>query len=259
MMRLGMSVLTLALCHPMATAAVKTETITYKVGDKTFKGMIAYDDAAKDKRPGILVVHEFWGLNDYAKKRAEQLASLGYVAFAVDMYGDGKTTEHPKEAGAMAGEVRKNQKEWLARANAGLDILRKNPHVDASKLASIGYCFGGSTSLALANSGADIKAAVSFHGAIVVPTDEQVKGIKARILICHGAADGFIKEETIQQMRSKYDNANVDYQMIYYGGSVHSFTVPEAGSDKSKGVAYDANADRRSWASMRALFDEVFK
>jgi dienelactone hydrolase len=255
----GIAVLAMFALHSMCVAAVKTETITYKVGDKTFKGVLAYDDAAKDKRPGILVVHEFWGLNEYAKKRAERLAGLGYVAFAVDMYGDGKATEHPKEAGAMAAEVRMNQKEWLARANAGLDILRKNPHVDAAKLASIGYCFGGSTSLALANSGADIKAAVSFHGAIVVPTEEQVKGIKARILICHGASDSFIKEETIQKMRGMYDNAKVDYQMIYYGGAVHSFTVPGAGSDKSKGVAYDANADRRSWASMRALFDEVFE
>jgi len=245
--------------HSICVAEVKTETITYKVGDKTFKGVLAYDDAVTGKRPGILVVHEFWGLDDYAKKRAEQLAGLGYVAFAVDMYGDGKFTEHPKEAGAMAGEVRKSEKEWLARANAGLDILRKNPRVDGAKLASIGYCFGGSTSLALANSGADIKAAVSFHGAIVVPTEEQVKSIKARILICHGAADSFIKEETIQKMRGMYDNAKVDYQMIYYGGALHSFTVPGAESKGLKGIAYDANADRRSWAAMRALFDEVFE
>lgn len=255
----SIAVLAVFAFHAVGMAAVKTETITYKVGDKTFKGVLAYDDAIAGKRPGILVVHEFWGLDAYAKKRAEQLAGMGYVAFAADMYGDGKSTEHPKEAGAMAGEVRKNEKEWLARANAGLDILRKNPHVDAAKLAAIGYCFGGSTALALANSGADIKAAVSFHGAIVVPTEEQVKGIKARILICHGAADSFIKEDTIQKMRGMYDHAKVDYQMIYYGGALHSFTVPGAESKGLKGIAYDANADRRSWAAMRALFDEVFK
>jgi dienelactone hydrolase len=254
-----LSLLVLAVCQSIGMAAVKTETITYKVGDKTYKGVLAYDDAAKGKLPGILVVHEFWGLNEYAKKRAEQLAGLGYVAFACDMYGDGKVTEHPKEAGAMAGEARMNQKEWLARANAGLDILRKNPHVDGTKLASIGYCFGGSTALALANSGADIKAAVSFHGAVLVPSEDDVKGIKSKILICHGAMDGFIKEDTIQKMRGMYDQGKVDYEMIYFGGAVHSFTVQGADSKNLPGIAYNAAADRRSWAAMRALFDEVFK
>jgi dienelactone hydrolase len=240
-------------------AAVKTEVIAYKVGDQSFKGMIAYDDAVKGKRPGILVVHEFWGLNDYAKKRAEQLASLGYVAFAADMYGDGKVTEHPKEASAMAGMVRMNQKDWLARANAGLRILRIHPQVDGTKLAAIGYCFGGSTALTLANSGADIKAAVSFHGALPIPSEDEVKSIKAKILICHGAADAFIKEDTIQKMRGAYDKSGVDYQMIYYGGALHSFTVPEADPKKLPGIRYDPAADRRSWAAMQALFNEVFE
>jgi dienelactone hydrolase len=258
MRKCALALLALSLYQPATSAAIKTETVTYKVGDKTFKGFLAYDDASKGKRPGILVVHEFWGLNDYARKRAEQLAGLGYVAFAVDMYGDGKVTEHPKEASAMAGMVRMNQKEWLARANAGLKILRDNPHVDSKKLAAIGYCFGGSTALALANSGANIKAAVSFHGALPIPSGDDVKGIKAKILICHGAADSFIKEDTIQKMRGAYDRAKVDYQMIYYGGAVHSFTVPEADSKKLDGIRYDPAADRRSWAAMRALFNEVF-
>ena len=258
MRKLGWSLLTLAICHSTSLAAVKTETVTYKVGDKTFKGFIAYDDASKAKRPGILVVHEFWGLNDYARKRAEQLASLGYIAFAVDMYGDGKVTEHPKEAGAMAGAVRMNQAEWLARANAGLKILRDHPMVDGKNLAALGYCFGGSTALALANAGADIKAAVSFHGALPIPADD-IKGVKAKILICHGAADSFIKEETILKVRGAYDKAGVDYQMIYYGGAVHSFTVPGADSKKLDGIRYDAAADRRSWAAMRSLFNEVFE
>ena len=253
------AVLAVFAFHSICMAEVKTETVTYKVGDKTFKGLLAYDDAVKGKRPGILVVHEIWGLDAYTKKRAEQLAGLGYVAFAVDMFGDGKATEHPKEAFAMGAEARKNEKEWLARAEAGLDILRKSPKVDATKLASIGYCFGGSTSLALANSGADIKAVVSFHGAVLVPTEEQAKSVKARILLCHGAADALIKEETIQKMRTMYDTNKVDYQMIYYGGALHSFTVPGAENKGLKGIAYDANADRRSWAAMRALFDEVFK
>lgn len=249
----------LFVCHATALAAVKTEPVTYKAGNQECKGLLAYDDAIKEPRPGILVVHEWWGLDGYAKRRAEQLAALGYVAFAADMYGDGKTVDHPKDASALAGSVRKNKDEWLTRANAGLDILRKNPRVDAKKLASIGYCFGGSTTLALAHSGSDIKAAVSFHGALMVPADEEVKNIKTKILICHGAADSFIPEDTIQKVRGSYDKNGVDYQMIYYGGALHSFTVPEADSKKVAGLRYDAVADRRSWAAMKSLFDEVFQ
>jgi dienelactone hydrolase len=239
-------------------AEVKTETVIYKHGDQTYKGFLAWDDAVTGKRPGVLVVHEWWGLNDYARKRAEQLAGMGYVAFAADMYGDGKTTEHPKEAGAMAGMVRKNQKEWQERGLAGLKILRDHPNVDGNKLAAIGYCFGGSTSLQLAYAGADIKAAVSFHGALPIPDDEQTKAIKAKILICHGAADSFIPEETIQKVRGAYESAGVDYQMIYYGGAEHSFTVPTASDRGLKGMRYDPAADRRSWTAMITLFHEVF-
>lgn len=259
MRRIGLSLLLLALCPSVHWAAVKTEVVTYKVGDATYKGYLAYDDAIKSKRPGILVVHEFWGLNDDAKRRAEQLAALGYVAFAADMYGNGKVTEHPKEASAMAGMVRMNQAEWLARANAGLKVLRDHAQVDGKKLGAIGYCFGGSTALALANSGSDIAAAVSFHGALPIPSEDDAKKIKTRILICHGAADSFIKEDTIQKMRGIYDRSGVDYQMVYYGGALHSFTVREADSKKMEGIRYDANADRRSWAAMQALFNEVFE
>jgi dienelactone hydrolase len=259
MKKIAVAFLAIAFTQSISEAAVKTETVSYKVGDKSYKGFLAFDDAVKGKRPGILVVHEFWGLDDYAKKRVEQLAGMGYVAFAADMYGDGKVTEHPKEAGAMAGQVRMNQQEWLARANAGLKILRDHPQVDGTKLAAIGYCFGGSTALTLANSGSDIKAAVSFHGALPIPSDDEAKKIKTKILICHGARDSFIKEDTIQKMRGTYDRNGVDYQMIYYGGAVHSFTVPGAEKKGLDGIRYDANADRRSWASMKALFDEVFK
>lgn len=259
MKSIALALAALLVCQTFVLAAVKTEIVTYKVGNQECKGLLAYDDAAKAPRPGILVVHEWWGLDAYAKRRAEQLAGMGYVAFAADMYGDGKTVDHPKDAAALAGSVRKNKEEWLARANAGLDILRKNPRVDAKKLASIGYCFGGSTSLALAHSGSDIKAAVSFHGALMVPSDEEVKNIKTKILICHGAADSFIPEDTIQKVRGAYDKNGIDYQMIYYGGALHSFTVPEADAKNVKGLRYDAAADRRSWAAMKSLFDEVFE
>lgn len=239
-----------------AQAAVKTKEIAYEYEGTKLKGFLAWDDAATGKRPGVLVVHEWWGLNDYARKRAEQLAGLGYVAFACDMYGEGKTTEHPKEAAAMAGAVRKSGKDWLGRAKAGLKILQEQPGVDSGKIAAIGYCFGGSTALTLANAGTDIKAAVSFHGALPIP--EELKGVKAKVLICHGALDSFIPEENIKKVRAAYEDAKVDYSMIYFGGAYHSFTVPGIDKVGVKGLAYNEEADRRSWQAMRSLFAEVF-
>jgi dienelactone hydrolase len=247
------------LAHATATAAaVRTKEVTYTHDGTTLKGFLAWDDAATGKRPGVLVVHEWWGLNDYARKRAEMLAGLGYVAFACDMYGDGKTTDHPKEAGEMATAVRQNVKTWLGRATAGLKVLQDNENVDAKKLAAIGYCFGGSTVLQLAYAGADVGAVVSFHGALPVPDEDQAKAIKAKILICHGAADAFIPEGTIQKVRAALEAAKADYQMVYYGEAVHSFTVPGADKKGIKGIAYNAEADRRSWQHMRQLFGEVF-
>lgn len=243
---------------PAAQAEVKTKAVAYMYDGVKLKGYLAWDDAIKGKRPGVLVVHEWWGLNDYARKRAEQLAGLGYVAFCPDMYGEGKTTEHPKEAGEMAGEVRKNIKTWQGRALAGLKILQDNELVDTKRIAAIGYCFGGSTALQLAYSGADLVAVVTFHAALPVPEPEQAKAIKGKVMICHGAADSFIPEATIQKVRSALEDAKVDYQMIYYGGAQHSFTV--AGVDKVgvKGLSYNAHADKRSWQDMQQMFDEVF-
>jgi dienelactone hydrolase len=248
----------LFLAHIPVEAAVKSETVTYKVGDKTFKGYLAWDDALSGKRPGVLVFPEWWGLNDYARKRAEQLAGMGYIALAADMYGDGKTTEHPKEAGALAGAVRADVKEWEARAQAALKVLRDNSMVDGKKLAAIGYCFGGSTALQLAYTGADFAAAVSFHGALIVPSDQQTKAVKAKLLICHGAADSFIPEEVAQKTRAALENGRVDYEMVYYGGAQHSFTNPDADKKGLQGMSYNANADHRSWAAMSSLFREVF-
>jgi dienelactone hydrolase len=247
----------LFLAQAPLEAAVKTEVVPYKVGDKTYKGYLAWDDAISGKRPGVLVFPEWWGLNDYARKRAEQLAGMGYVAFAADMYGEGKTTEHPKEAGAMAGAVRKDIKEWEARAQGALQVLKENPHVDGKKMAAIGYCFGGSTALELAYTGADLAAVVSFHGALIVPDQQQAKAVKAKIMICHGAVDGFIPEETAQKTRASLDKAHVDYLMIYYGGAQHSFTNPDADKKGMQGISYNAAADHRSWAAMTGMFHDV--
>jgi dienelactone hydrolase len=251
-------VLLLAADAALAQGAVRVQHVKYQYEGVTLKGFLAYDDAAEGKRPGVLVVHEWWGLNDYARKRATDLAKLGYVAFAADMYGDGKVTEHPNEAMQFASEVRKNIKVWQGRALAGLKILQDNEHVDPTRLAAIGYCFGGSTALELAYSGANLKAVATFHAALPVPDEEQAGAIKAKILVCHGAADKFIPEKTAADFRAALEKAKVDYEMIYLGGAVHSFTVQGADKHGNPGMAYNAEADRRSWRAMQGLFREVF-
>ena len=247
----------LVLGTGVARAEVKTKAVSYTYDGTTFKGHLAWDDAVQGRRPGVLVVHEWWGLNDYARKRAEQLAGLGYVAFACDMYGEGKTTKHPEEAGAMATEVRKNIKAWQGRAVAALKVLQDDENVDSKRLAAIGYCFGGSTALQLSYSGADLAAVVTFHAAVPTPEPEQARAIKAQLLICHGAADPFVKDESLQKARAAYEAAKVHYEMTYYGGVEHSFTVPDIARANVPGLRYDAEADRRSWQAMRELFESV--
>lgn len=239
-------------------AKITTESVTYKYGDTTLKGFLAYDDSIEGKRPGVLVVHEWWGLNDYAKMRAKELAKMGYVAFACDMYGNGKVVEHPQDAGKMAGEVRMNKDVWVGRAKAGLEILKKNPNVDDSKLAAIGYCFGGSTALMLAYSGADIDAVSTFHAALPTATPEQAKAIKAKLLINHGAADPFVPAEAVEMFKGALDKANVEYDFEAYPDTVHSFTVKAADSHNIDGMAYNKAADEQSWAKMQALFAKAF-
>ena len=241
-----------------AHAAVQSKAVQYKHGDLTLQGHLAWDDSVEGKRPGVLVVHEWWGLNDYARHRAEQLAAMGYVAFALDMYGKGKVTEHPSEAGQWSTQVRENVDEWRARGMAGLEILRQHPLVDTTRLAAIGYCFGGATVLELAYAGTDLKGVVSFHGALPVAADDDAERIKAKILVCHGAVDAFIPEAQIQQFRGVLEKAGADYQMIYYAGARHSFTNPDADKRGIGGLKYDKNADGRSWRHMQNLFAEIF-
>jgi dienelactone hydrolase len=246
-----------ALASP-ALAAVKTKAITYNQGDMQFSGFLAWDDSLPGKRPGVLVVHEWWGLNDYARERATKLAALGYVAFAADMYGEGKTAKHPTEAREMATKVRSNVKNWQERATAALEVLKSQEQCDASNLAAIGYCFGGSTALQLAYTGADLKAVATFHAALVAPDAAQAKQIKARILVCHGADDPFISKESIDGFRTALDGAKADWTMVNYSGARHSFTVPSADSHNIDGMKYHALADQRSWQHLQTLLGEVF-
>lgn len=238
--------------------AISSKTISYKVGDKTYKGYLAWDPSIEGKRPGVLVVHEWWGLNDYARSRADQLARLGYVAFACDMYGDGKTTTHPSEAREMATQVRQSIDEWVKRAQAGLSVLKQQEQCDSDRLAAIGYCFGGATVLQLAYSGADVDAFVTFHAALPIPSPEQAKQIKGHIQINHGAADPMVTKETLDQLAKTLKNADAPHTVNSYPGAEHSFTNPHADEAGIKGLAYDANADRKSWAAMQELFAEVF-
>jgi dienelactone hydrolase len=241
-----------------AEAKVVGRAVAYEQGGVQLEGYLAYDDAVTGKRPGVIVVHEWWGLNEYARGRADQLARFGYVAFAVDMYGKGRVTKHPEQAGAWAKEVNSNIQAWRQRALAGLEVLRKEPMTDPERIAAIGYCFGGATVQQLAYSGADIRGVVSFHGGFVPPPAEQGKQVKAKILICHGAADPMVKPGAVEEYIAATGKSGLDWQLIIYGGAKHSFTNPDADKVGMEGLAYSKSADQRSWADMQVFFKEIF-
>lgn len=241
-----------------AGAAVRTKTIEYRDGGTTLKGVLAWDDATSGKRPGVLVVHEWWGLNDYAKSRASKLAEEGYVAFALDMYGDDKVTSHGNQAGEWMKAITSNIGAWRSRANAGLAVLKSQPQVDAGKVAAIGYCFGGATVMQMAYAGADVKAVVSFHGSLP-PAPDDVTSIKPRVLVAHGRDDAFIPAERVDAFQKGLDRVGADWEMTIYSGTRHAFTNPDAGSYGIENLAYNPVADERSWAAMMKLFGEVLK
>ena len=246
----------LALLAMSSNAAIKTETASFKHGGKTFEGYFAWDDSLSGKRPGILVVHEWFGHGPYVRRRAEELAKLGYVAFAGDMYGKGVYAKTHEEAAKLAGAVRGDRKLMRARGQANLDALKKHPAVDGSKLAALGYCFGGTTVLELARAGAAVLGVVSFHGSLGTPMPAEK--IAAKVLALHGAEDKHVNPE-VPAFEDEMRKAGADWQLVKYGGAAHSFTVPEAGDDPSKGMAYDEKADKRSWEAMRAFLSEVFR
>jgi dienelactone hydrolase len=251
----------ISLCALLMAAssrgAIKTEVVKYKVGDIECQGFLAYDDQG-GKRPGVLVAPEWWGLTDYAKHRAVQLAGLGYVAFAMDPYGDGKTTDDPKEAGKLAGALKGNLPELRKRAAAALEVLKGQDKTNPDQLAAIGYCFGGTTVLELARSGADIKGVVGFHAGLATPNPSDAKNIKGKVLICHGADDTFESPAEIAEFQQSMRDAKVDWHMIYYGGAVHAFTNPDADKHGIPGIAYNEKADHRSFQAMQDFFHEIF-
>jgi len=241
-----------------AAGAIKTQTVEYRDGNTVLEGYLAYDDAVKVKMPAVLIVHEWTGIGEYVKKRAEQIAVLGYVAFAVDIYGKGVRPANTDEAGKQAGIYRKDRQLMRRRAIAGLEKVMEFSFVDANRIAAMGYCFGGGVVLELARSGADLKGVVSFHGNLDTPKSEDAKNIKGKVLVCHGADDPHVSQEQVAAFQNEMRNAKVDWQMIFYGNAVHSFTNPDAGNDPSKGAAYNKEADMRSWEAMKEFFEEIF-
>ena len=241
-----------------ALAEVRTKMVPYKHGNLMLQGYFAWDDAIKGTRPGVLVVHEWWGLNDYVRGRAERLAAMGYVAFALDMYGKGRVTQHPDQAGTWMKQVQTDVNVWQGRALKGLDILQGHRLVDGNRLAAIGYCFGGSTVLQLVYSGARLKGVVSFHGALPLPRQNQPMRTDTKILIAHGNADPFVSEAHVKKFRSKLEATGLDWQMIVYSGARHAFTNPGADAHGIDALKYNKQADERSWRHMKLFFDEIF-
>ena len=253
-MRAMMLVIVMVSVLGTCTAGVTGKPVEYTADGVTLKGYLALDDSVKEKRPGILVVHEWWGHNEYARKRAEMLAELGYAALAVDMYGDGKQASHPEDAGSFSMAVMKDMPTMKARFMAAMELLKRHPAVDPTRIAAIGYCFGGAVVLTMARTGADLRGVVSFHGSLATQTPAEKGAVKARVLVCNGADDKFIPADDITAIKQEMKAAGADFTFINYAGAKHSFTNPgatELGKKFMLPLAYNEKADKKSWADMQ--------
>jgi len=237
---------------------MKTETIEYKDGDVTLRGYLAFDEKKSGKRPGVLVMPEAFGLGEHAKKRAERLAELGYVAFAGDPYGNGIELANLPDAMKHAMPLFADPAKLRQRGRAALDFLASTPHTDASRLASIGFCMGGTFSLELARDGAPLKGIVSFHGGLQTQRPAEAGKVKAKILVCTGADDTMIPAEQVNAFEAEMIKAGADWQVITYGGAKHSFTNPNSDSLAMPGIGYNKVVDARSWKAMADFFEEIF-
>ena len=252
----------LALAAAPAAATVQGKEVEYTAGGVTLKGYFAADAAKQGKRPGVLVVHEWWGHNEYARRRARMLAELGYAALAVDMYGDGKTAAHPEDAGKFSGELMKNAETTKARFLAALEYLKAQPETDPARVAAIGYCMGGGVVLNMARAGMDLRGVASFHGSLGAIVKPEPGGIKAKILVLHGADDKFIPAEAIAAFKQEMADAKADMTFVAYPGALHSFTNPDADEYAKKfgmAVAYNAEADKLSWEAVTKFLADVLK
>ncbi len=253
------AVLLTALLLPAAAGAeIRREKIEYRDGDTTLEGLVVYDTRTAGKRPGVVVVHQWKGLGDYEAKRAEMLAELGFLAFCADIYGKGVRASNPQDAAQLASKYKDNRPLLRSRVTAAFDQMRRHALVDPVRTAAIGYCFGGTTVLELARSGAPALGVVSFHGGLSTPSPASKASLKARVLALHGADDPFVPPAEVEGFAREMREAGADWQLVAYGGAVHSFTDWNAGNDPSRGAAYEKKADLRSWEAMRAFFRELF-
>jgi dienelactone hydrolase len=259
----GISILAVVMGSVPAQASVVGKDVEYAAGGVTLKGYLAYDDSVKGRRPGVLVVHEWWGQNNFARTRARMLAELGYTALAVDMYGEGKLALHPDDAGKFSSEVMKHfNDDGKPRFLAAEEFLKKQPTVDSDRIAAIGYCFGGGVVLNMVRQGVDLKAVASFHGSLSAVQPAKPGMVKAKIRVFTGADDKFIPAEAVESFKKEMTDANADVKVISYPGAVHSFTNPDAtelGKKFNLPLAYNEKADKESWNAMKKFFDETLK
>jgi len=259
---LGITLIFILIAQGLAYAEVEGREVEYSADNVVMKGYLAYDKNIKGERPGVLVVHEWWGLNDYARKRARMLAELGYTALAVDMYGDGKQAMHPDDAGKFSSELMKNFDTAKSRFIAAMNFLKKQPSVDPERIAAIGYCFGGGIVLNMARQGINLKGVASFHGSLSAVIPAEPGTVRAKVLVLHGADDKFTTPEQINAFKQEMEKAGAGYKFISYKGAVHSFTNPEAdvyGQKFNLPLAYNADADRKSWKELKKFLDMIFK
>lgn len=257
MIRWSLTAAMIGLCA-FAQSAVEVKEVPYKAGEVQCRGLVAVDTAHTGKCPGILIIPEWWGLNDYATSRAKTLAEMGYVAFVADMYGDGKVTTDSAKAGEWAGAVKKDRPLMRARAEAALAQMKALEFTDPAKTAAIGYCFGGTTVLEMARDNAEVLGVVSFHGGLETGNAPTAEKIKPKVLVLHGAADKSVSDAQLTALMREMDKASADWYLVAYGHAIHGFTNPGSGTDTSASVAYDEKADKRSWREMVAFFKELF-
>ncbi|MGA2501342.1 MAG: dienelactone hydrolase family protein [Tepidisphaeraceae bacterium] len=254
---IGIALTSMVLAAPASAADVGGKAVEYKVGEQVFEGFLAAPQTDA-KAPGVLLVPDWLGNDDYTRQKATQLAGMGYTTFVVDMYGKGVRPTGPQEAGALAGKIKTDRAVMRQRVNASLAVLRASAQVDPKRIVAIGYCFGGTTVLELARSGAEVAGVVTFHGGLDTPHPEDARNIRCKVLVLHGADDPFVPAKDVAAFEDEMRQAKVDWQMNLYSNAVHSFTRPSAGNDPSKGAAYSESADRRSWEAMKAFFAELF-
>ncbi len=256
-----LAVLALAGCAGMGGSSIKEEPVTYRDGETTMNGYIVYDEARQGRRPGVVVVHEWWGITQHVRDEARNLARQGYTAFVADMYGGGRTADNPKDAGALSGAVRKDPRAQQSRFNAARDALARHATVDAGRIGAVGFCFGGSVVLDQARAGSDLAGVAAFHAGLTTSTPARPGTVKSKVLVLNGAADPFIKPDTVEAFRREMDAAKADYRYINYPGAVHAFTNPEAtakGKQFNLPLAYHAEADRQSKDEAARFFRDVF-